>query len=463
MSKVHHLFFSDDNSRKTLHKGIIPTDNQQQLQQERWDDLAEFLKEDLQEVHGYAIGTWLQGSYKFGTQIRPARKGEEYDIDLGVYFEWAGNRDSEMISPLELKQAVNKSLNRYLKETEEEAIEILTPSKTRCERIKFKGGFHIDVPVYHLDTEIDERSLATEENEWEDSDPKAIYLWFKELFEEEKRPLLKRLIRYLKMWSALNCKEEERPSSILLTVLAAEQYGLMTEKELTDDDIALYAISKRVLERLRTNSTVLNPVDNSENLNRLNPTNFRSFFDKLEVMTETALRALQASSEFETAVTWQELFHNFFPIPSINTEANTGRQLIPVIFVPRVHAKAVADVNKAREFTGINEIGSIPKNCTITFSLINHQQLPPDAEVHWVVRNEGEDAENENDMGHMAGTGLQVSRGSAYVGTHFMDVIARSPVRGVLGFQRVPVTINGTYMPARNIKKPGMSRRKFRK
>lgn len=463
MSKVHHLFSSNDATKKTLHRGIIPSDNQQQLQQERWDDLAEFLKEDIQETYGYSISTWLQGSYKFGTQIKPARKGEEYDIDLGVYFEWSGDRDSKVISPLQLKQIVNTSLKKYLKETEEEATEVVTPSKTRCERIKFKGGFHIDVPVYHLDIETDKRSLATEEDRWEDSDPKAIYVWFKELYEEEKRPLLKRLIRYLKMWTVLNCKEEERPSSILLTVLAAEQYGLMTEKELTDDDIALYAISKRILERLRTNSTVLNPIDTVENLNRLDPINFRGFFDKMEIMVDTALRALQSPSEFETAVIWQEVFHNFFPIPSLDVESSIGTQLVPVVFVPRIHAKAVADINQAREFTGINEIGSIPKNCTITFNLTNHQQLPPDAAVHWVVRNEGEDAENENDMGHMAGTGNQISRGSAYVGTHFMDVIVRSPIRGVLGFQRVPVTINGTYMPARNTKKPGMARKKFKK
>jgi hypothetical protein len=57
---------------------------------------------------------------------------------------------------------------------------------------------------------------------WEDSDPKAIYVWFKDQFQEERRAKVRRLVRFVKAWAALKFREAERPSSLLLTVLVAE-------------------------------------------------------------------------------------------------------------------------------------------------------------------------------------------------------------------------------------------------
>ena len=37
--------------------------------------------------HGYTISTWLQGSYTYATLIKPVHLGEEYDVDVGLYFE----------------------------------------------------------------------------------------------------------------------------------------------------------------------------------------------------------------------------------------------------------------------------------------------------------------------------------------------------------------------------------------
>ena len=61
------LFYSATADEKTLYTRIRPTDDQFDRQQTYWNELAEFLKEDLAQPN-IPIRSWLQGSYKFGTQ-----------------------------------------------------------------------------------------------------------------------------------------------------------------------------------------------------------------------------------------------------------------------------------------------------------------------------------------------------------------------------------------------------------
>jgi hypothetical protein len=124
----------------------------------------------LKQRSGHPIRTWLQGSYKFGTQVRPVRKDDEFDIDLGVYFQWSGTAESGRHSTQTLKSFVQDSLNVYERSDTEDVLEVCPP-KTRCGRIRYRNDFHIDVPAYHLDRGEDARTLATSAN-WEASDPK---------------------------------------------------------------------------------------------------------------------------------------------------------------------------------------------------------------------------------------------------------------------------------------------------
>jgi hypothetical protein len=86
MGIVASLFFTNDSEKQTLHRRIIPTDEQRESQKKRWNDLAEYLKEQLREDSAYPIYSWLQGSYKFATQLRPLMENEEFDIDWGFTF-----------------------------------------------------------------------------------------------------------------------------------------------------------------------------------------------------------------------------------------------------------------------------------------------------------------------------------------------------------------------------------------
>jgi hypothetical protein len=271
------LFYSsNDTEKQTLHRRITPSDQQMADQQTRWNELADHLIAELRITSGKPIRTWLQGSYKYATQIRPPSKGEEFDIDLGVFFSWVGDAEDGDLTHVDLRRLTQTSLLAYA-ETAEGVLSVDMPAKPRCMRIHYDGDFHIDVPCYHLDPSADMRTLAAKGG-WEISDPKAIYLWFQGLFDGSTRAKVRRHIRYPKCWAGLKWKiVAGRPSSVLLTVLVADACTEIGANNLGVDDDTLLAILRKISARLVRADEVYNPINESENLNRLGATEFQAF------------------------------------------------------------------------------------------------------------------------------------------------------------------------------------------
>jgi hypothetical protein len=451
MGHAAALFFNGrDPDKQTLIRRIAPTDEQVGSQQERWNELADHLREVLARQSGCAIRSWLQGSYKFATQVRP-RRGEDYDIDLGMYFEWEGQPGDGEYGPTELKAMVQSALKSYAKDGKD-VLSIDEPAKARCSRIKYKGQFHIDVPSYHLDPDRDARALATGEDEWEDSDPKAIYLWFRDLFDDDERAVARRHVRYLKIWAQLKIDAKARPSSILLTVLVAEAVDALPASALVEDDDGIAAVLHAIVERLERNRTVRNPVNRDEVLSsRLSSADYDQFIAQLKDFRRIALDALRCPDALTAADKWAEAFAHFFPAPDEgDVVVAESTALVPIKFEPEIRVRAVGKNNPALSWTKMNFMGPIPKDCDIWFDLINASLLPPGAEVRWMVRNEGQEAEYVNDLGHRVAEGATTKyERSAYKGTHFMDCTVIHLGR-VIGFRRVPVIITGASAPLRN-------------
>lgn len=458
------LFFSADVARETLHRRITPTDQQQADQQERWKHLAEFLKSKMKEKTGYSMRTWLQGSYKFGTQIRPWKMDAQFDIDLGLYFEWEGEAEDGEYEPDDLKALVQSVLEEYQEDEENDATGVEDP-KERCNRISFEPDFHIDVPCYHLDAARDARTLATQTKGWEVSDPKAIYVWFKKEQEDDGlRTKVRRQIRYFKMWAALAFEDVGRPSSILLTVLVTEA-AQKVDLGLADDELLaalVPVIHKRLSDAyLFENSEILNPADQGndrENLNRLSDEENKEFIAKLDTFADIAARATASTDKATAAEIWAEAFEHFFPLPEDNDEEplekSAARNALVLAFDPQVRVVAKPKNNAHRSWEGTNSLPSIPKDCTIQFTLLNPP--PAGATLRWTVRNRGEEAALKNDLGHIVGTDLQVERNSAYNGDHAMDLTVMLG-RQVIGRRRIAIRIRGTPIPPRNPKR----RRRF--
>lgn len=453
MSQSAKLFYQAGSESETLHRRITPTADQFTAQKDRWNDLAEFLVQRLAEVSGYSIRTRLQGSYKFRTQIRPWVVGAEFDIDLGVYFDWKGDPDDGDYTPEDLKAFVQDALVEYQDQKENEATGVADP-KERCCRIAFAPDFHIDVPCYHLDTERDARTLATQTKGWEVSDPKQIYEWFKNCQNDVLRKKLRRLIRYLKMWAALRIEEAERPSSILLTVLAANAFDSLDLDAVVDDDDILEQVATLIADRLDDDPTVPNPVNSNEDVNRLEIGAVVNLVAKLRELALIGERARLAADISAAAETWGDAFDQFFPMPE-DTEEGTqmlakSQAIAVYAYTPDIVVTATPrDNREVKPIQGLNEIRPVPKECDINFTIAKPELLPAGCILKWTVRNHGREAAMENDMGHVAGTGLSVERHTAYNGDHTMDLTIFLGGRPV-GRRRIVVKVRGPAMPPRN-------------
>ncbi len=450
------LFYSSDNEATTLHKRITPSDEQYDEQMERWNDLADWLIEKLGEESGLSVDTKLQGSYLYGTQVNP-RQGEEFDIDVGFIFKWRGSRDDGQYGPWDLRDMVQDALREYAGENEDDVREVAQPKK-RCCRIHYKNSFHIDVPVYHLDSASGKLSLATQDDEWEDSDPKALYLWYKNLVSDDyTRNKLRRQIRYIKAWAGLKFEEGAgRPTSVMLTVLMAQALSDLGDEAAASDDDLFHQLVVKVKERLEDDFCVENPVDDEENINRLSGQEMTRLLEKLASLEDTAARAVDAESELEAADIWQEAFEFLFPMPeslAILSEAASNLPVQTVLPDIRVIAYPVGS-SATNVIEGRNEIGPVPKNYTLQFEVLNYDQLPPGSECFWTARNSGAEAISKIDMGHRRGHGRSVTDLTAYNGVHHMDCVVRRFGR-TISQRRVPVTIIGpSFLPLRNPPRP---------
>ncbi len=430
MGHANSLFYSSLTDSVSLHSRITPTTRQREFLQENWRAMADSLTARLSYMSGYPIRTWIQGSYKFGTQIKPINIHEEYDVDVGAYFCWADSGEVATPAAKQLKDWVQLAVAEYLDDCEH-AKSVVVPPKERCSRLHFKKQFHIDVPAYHLDEDFDRRKLATETKGWEDSDPKAIYAWFKEKVENPERDQLRRLIRYLKAWAAVTFgpNSNARPSSLLLTVLATESFVSQAVAERSvDDEDAFCAVVIHICKRLESNPRVPNPVNAQEELNRLKPEDYDVFWKNYIKLSDAATLAADAEDEAGAALIWSEVFSYLFPLPDTETvEIVDATARGALMIVPNIQIDVV-DKKSARHIaTYQNEMASVMRDCTLTFTITNPEVVPAYATVEWTVRNEGPEAEQIGDLGHRQSDGRSLSNSehTAYCGRHHMDCVIK--------------------------------------
>lgn len=450
-----YFYDSNDADRQTLHRRIRPSDSQFEEQQGRWNALQAYLLPKLEEASGYGVRSWLQGSYKFGTQVRPVRSGGEFDIDLGVYYCWNGHATEGRHDPATLKAFVQGALKEFASENDD-VKSVAAPPKQRCCRVHFDGSFHIDVPCYHLNAGADTRALATEKNEWEYSDPKALYQWFTSKFDDASRDRVRRFVRYVKAWAALKrVADSDPPPSVLITVLVANAFVDLGDDASGPDDEVFARIINAVLNAVSVDREVTNPVDKSEDLaGRMSDESWGAFVDGLKALSQTASDANKCDTAVAACSTWANAFEHLFPLPEDEALGKDVRNLPVPRTLPEVEVRATSKDNRNFSYAGVNGIGPIPKNCTIDFRVMNVGYMPPGTRFVWTVRNEGDEAEDVNDLGHRAGYGLSAEERSAYNGTHYMDCAAVVGNR-LVGVRRVKVTVRGEKVPRRHpLRKP---------
>lgn len=440
MAQAAKLFHSRDSEAETLNRRVRPSEDQRAYLLKHKDELEVWFMADMADL-GMEVSTFIQGSYRFHTLIKPLVSGDEYDVDLGLYFRGKSYADVE---PLDLREKVQKSLIRYGEGCDE--TKNIEEPKERCCRATYNESFHIDVPVYHETPAGQIVRLATLSNGWEKSDPESMLDWFGDAIEgiSSDRAMIRRLIRYMKAWAALTFRTcGTQPSSLMLTILVVDACQHEVAEDDEDDD-ALEKVVRTIYERLVLDRSVPNPIagDSDSDVNRLSENDHIIFVEQLAKFLDAAARANECDSPAEAAVVWSEVFSYVFPLPDdlgVLTTASNGVQVASPRFLIRMYQLDVKTLDRTYE----DQVPHARIDEWMRFEMANPEVIPHGAKIKWVVRNSGAEAMAISDLGHSSddeGDFHQLER-AAYRGRHYMDceVWLHGRLRSLT---RVPVNID---------------------
>ena len=247
--------------------------------------LGEYLENN---IDGYKIDVFPQGSMNLGTLIKPISEDDDYDLDAvcKVYYEFANPKDLKNL----IGDALKKS-ERYSK--------LLTDEGKRCWTLKYSEGshFHMDI-LPAIPNDLKDKSIKIthkQDNSYKYiiSNPEAYAEWFDKLQENERknlyrvrnqqfsnkvedlrkfgiRTILQKTIQILKRHrdiKYMNSSQEQRdckPISIIITTLVGKMYSG------TEDIVDLItkfctSYESYIEQDSNGNYIISNPVNNSEN------------------------------------------------------------------------------------------------------------------------------------------------------------------------------------------------------
>ena len=284
-------------------------DRAYQLAERRYEDLAEWMARPDSVLAAHDAHIFVQGSFAFGTPIRPIHEGEEYDLDFSCKLRHGVSRQTHTQEQLKTMLGLELEAYRVARQIQKPLDE-----KNRCWRLGYRDElpFHMDV-VPGIRADDDRRRVLQERmelsgmesavakeaarravwitdlqhpdyrhlsSEWPSSNPGGYQLWFRSRMRSlEKRMMaeaqvdpvpvyrsktpLQQAIQLLKRHRDVMFKDlpDSKPISIILTTIAGAAYH--TGETLSQT-------MRRVLDALEsvraTNTDhILNPVNPNEN------------------------------------------------------------------------------------------------------------------------------------------------------------------------------------------------------
>lgn len=433
------VFNSSDNETETLNKRVTLLVEQIGYARKKKDHLLEYLKSELSLKLDIKTGYWLQGSYKNHTLIRPVRKGEEFDIDAGIYLFF--NAERKGVSASDAKQILRSIIDSYCAANREAS---LANSKPNCERIQYSGNFHIDLPLYYFDQATNTCRLATEKSGWIDSDPKSLQDWFDNqvrLFSDPKKARLRRVIKNLKTWV---CLKGAKLPSIAISVFIAESY-----QDFETDDDAFIQNAANLANHILSGDKILSPI-NGDDLVGEQEEEIEKLNHDLTYLLENLQLAHNSDSACEAHPYWTQVFEHIYP-PFAELEENTSSSQLPAKTAPPTIN--IRTKNKKGAFITDSAAESVNAYIdeSLEFSVTNRTHYHPNAIVRWMVRNKDLDASLANDLGHNKVSVINeiCIEHCGYRGTHYMECfIEHNGI--VLGGKSIKVKIYGSQRPVRN-------------
>lgn len=448
-----------------------------------YQSICGWFERDASTIRTRHIESYLQGSFRLGTAIRPTTEEDDYDLDIVVVLSHAKSE----LSQAELKRRVGVEVKSYA-----DAHSMTRPKDARrcwTQDYADQRQFHVDtlpsIPDAHgLREKLEVRQLAqdfvgdaiaitdkTDANYnvihsiWPNSNPRGYALWFErrmgnvlvarkaaialaearsatDIPTYRAQTPLQKAVQLLKFHRDIMFADdaEDRPISIIITTLAAHAYA--GEVEL---DTALRKILRDMdayIEEEHGIDWVRNPTNAMENFadkwieypkRRENFYKWleiaRSDFDRL-ALADDAQREATLSEAFGEEVanrvrgqveprTWSKRKSIFA----------SHRQVPPWSLknagTVKIKKATWAPKGSIRTRPFSSDSKPVPKNVTLRFYAST--DIPRPFEVYWQIVNTGEEAERANclrgsfEVGSIHSGSLMRKEPTAYKGTHTIE------------------------------------------
>lgn len=263
-----------------------------------------------EDIRGHLINKGLgrpkfyrQGSYAQKTLIVPIN--EDYDIDDGIYLDL--NAANTTLS--------TSTIHKWVCDAVEGHTQIPPKDKDPCVRAIFKDGYHVDLPIYKIETNEHNSTetyyLAKKSTGWEQSDPRATNAWFEGVVSQHSEQV-RHLVKYSKAWADYRDSNTttKLPSGFTLTILVGEQC-----RSDTREDIAFLETMRAIKSRLEANNEIWKPYEPTENMtNYLSTNQLQHFLHELNTLVSAGDNAIKETSRKQAALSWREVLGNRFPV-----------------------------------------------------------------------------------------------------------------------------------------------------
>lgn len=414
---------------KSLIEELDVSDSKYEKATQRYNSIADYIKNS--ELSSYRPDIYLQGSFKLGTAIKPLTEDGVYDIDIVCNFTGLRREGQSQFS---LKYDLGKIVKSYAKS---QSMSNDPEESKRCWTLKYvdENNFHIDIlPSVPLNEKDDGYIAITDKSnnnyyevstDWETSNPKGYAKWFRDvskfsIYQEEvakrfyasiekipeykvKTPL-QRIVQILKRHAEVCFADdiEHKPSSIIITTLAAKQYQSASSYNSDFLDIMNYVIEhlKDGIEIRNGKPCVHNPVNEEEVLSSKwdKDSSYFEFFKIWLQQLESDFNVRNHNLSYSDKIQYlrRSLFRdceNQLPITSVSLIPHHQKSKWLNLSKEEVSIKAKY-LHSGFRWKEIKSGTILNKRGDLRFE-VQAKRLK-DYEIWWQVTNTGKEAENAN-------------------------------------------------------------------
>lgn len=243
------------------------------------------ISQKIKDRIGINVSYFTQGSGASRMNTIIIKEDGTYDADRGVYLS-----EKPEEGPYQIQKMVFEAVKDH---TDGGAMH-----KNKCIRVIYKAEYNIDLPVYYEIKNEPYAFIANRSGVWVKDDPSHMIEWFNDR-KDENRQLI-RLVKYLKVWASKTAIK--MPSGIALTVWAARQYQVGTER----DDQALSQLLSSIHTSLLGGIYCNSPVEPYDDLvSKLGEAQKQKFFTELGAFATSAKKALAEPNQLKASKVWQ--------------------------------------------------------------------------------------------------------------------------------------------------------------